>query len=72
MEQVKEMLRMLKKMKDDGNIGPKEFATVRDEFKNMVGSNIEDILKEAESGADGDIPPEDKELFDLVKSLFED
>merc|ERR1712176_681850 len=70
MEQVKEMLKMFKQMKDDGSLPPKEFKKVRNEFKKTVGSSLDDILKTADS--EEELSPEERELIELVKAIFDD
>jgi len=70
MNQVKEMLKAAKQMKDAGQIPPKELETVRAQFKEAFGDNIDGIMKQAESG---EVMPEaDQELLDLMKSILED
>ena len=70
-EQLKEMLTMLKTMKDSGSIPPEELATVREQFRESFGSSIDDILKQADS-AGGEMSGADKELLDLMQSILED
>jgi hypothetical protein len=70
-EQLKEMLVMLKTMKDSGSIPPEELVTVREQFKESFGSGIDDILSQADK-ADGEMTDDDKELLDLMKSILED
>lgn len=70
-EQLKEMLTMLKTMKDSGTIPPEELATVRDQFRESFGSSIDDILKQADA-AGGEMSSSDKELLALMKGILED
>lgn len=69
--QLKEMLTMLKTMKDSGSIPPDELATVRDQFRESFGSSIDDILKQADDSG-GEMSDDDKELLDLMKGILED
>lgn len=70
-EQLKEMLTMLKTMKESGAIPPDELATVREQFRESFGSGIDDILKQA-AGSEGEMSSSDKELLDLMKGILED
>jgi hypothetical protein len=70
-EQLKQMLTMLKTMKDSGSIPREELATVREQFRESFGSSIDDILKQSEV-AGGEMSANDRELLDLMKSILED
>jgi len=70
-EQLKEMLLMLKTMKDSGSIPPEELVTVREQFKESFGSGIDDILSQADN-SEGEMSEGDKELLDLMKGILED
>ena len=65
-EQLKEMLRSLKEMKDSGALGPDDFKEVRKQFKEAYGASIDDVIKEGGNGA------EDEELLQLMKSILDD
>jgi hypothetical protein len=69
-EQLKEMLRELKKLKDSGQIPAEQMKEVKTQFKEYFGSTIEDVVKEADS--EGELGTQDKELLDLVKSVLYD
>jgi hypothetical protein len=70
-EQLKEMLTMLKTMKDSGTIPAEELATVREQFRESFGSSIDDILKQADV-AGGEMSSSDLELLALMKGILED
>merc|ERR1711937_782933 len=69
-EQLKEMLRALKEMKDSGSLPESELAEVRKQFKDAFGSGIDEIMKGADAAGEelGDL---DKELLDLMKDILD-
>jgi hypothetical protein len=70
-EQLKEMLKNLKDMKDSGAIPPDEFDKVKEQFKEAFGSSIDDVVKEANVSND-ELSKTDKELLELMKSIMQD
>jgi hypothetical protein len=70
-EQLKEMLTLLKTMKESGNIPPEELATVREQFRESFGSSIDDMMKQADS-EQAVMSADEKELLDLMKYILED
>jgi len=69
-EQLKEVLTLLKTMKDSGSIPDEEMKEVKEQFKNSFGASIEDVMKDAEN--DGSLGGQDKELLDLMKAVLYD
>jgi len=69
-EQLKEMLKQLKAMKDAGAIPADQMKEVRDAFKEAYGATIDDVIKEAD--AEGELGTQDKELLSLMKSVLYD
>jgi len=69
-EQLKEMLRALKDLKDSGSLPESELAEVRNQFKEAFGSSIDDIMKGADDSGD-ELGVQDKELLDLMKDILE-
>merc|ERR1712086_836408 len=69
-EQLKEMLRSLKDLKDSGSLPESELQEVRNQFKEAFGSSIDDIMKGAGEAGD-DLEAQDKELLDLMKDILE-
>ena len=69
-EQLIEMLKSLKEMKDSGSIPPAEFETVKQQFKEAFGSSLDDVVKDA--SADGELSGTEKELLELMKAIMED
>jgi len=70
-EQLKKMLRSLKDLKESGTISPDEFENVKKEFKEMFGTSIDDVVKEANSGSGEELDETDKELLDLMKAIMD-
>jgi len=69
-EQLKEMLRALKDLKDSGSLPESELVEVRNQFKEAFGSSIDDIMKGADDAGD-ELGDQDKELLDLMKDILE-
>jgi hypothetical protein len=69
-EQLKEMLRALKDMKDSGALPESELVEVRNQFKEAFGSSIDEIMKGADDAGD-ELGTQDKELLDLMKDILE-
>ncbi|KAL3906461.1 MAG: hypothetical protein SGARI_003999, partial [Bacillariaceae sp.] len=68
-EQIKEMLRTLKTLKDSGSIPDSEMEEVKKQFRESFGSSIEDLMKEADQN-EGELADADKEMLDLMKSIL--
>lgn len=69
-EQLKEMLRALKDLKDSGSLPEAELTEVRNQFKEAFGSSIDDVMKGANDTGD-ELGAQDKELLDLMKDILE-
>jgi hypothetical protein len=69
-EQLKEMLRSLKQLKDSGAIPDSELAEVKKQFKEAFGTNIEELIKQAEESGD-ELGQDDKELLEIMKSFID-
>lgn len=69
-EQLKEMLRALKDLKDSGSLPESELAEVRKQFKEAFGSSIDDVMNGANDAGE-DLGAQDKELLDLMKDILE-
>merc|ERR1712176_721995 len=61
-EQLKDMLRTLKDLKDSGSLPESELVEVRKQFKEAFGSSIDDIMKGADE-AGNELGAQDKELL---------
>jgi len=69
-EQVKEMLKALKDLKDSGSLPESELNEVKKQFEEAFGSKIDELMKNAsESGEE--IGDADKELLDLMKAILD-
>ncbi|KAL7568492.1 hypothetical protein ACA910_012199 [Epithemia clementina (nom. ined.)] len=66
-EQLKAMLREFKAAKDRGEYSKQELEQVRKMFKEMFGSNLEELFKEAENATE-----EDREVMELMKAVLDD
>lgn len=69
-EQLKELLMQLKMMKDSGSLPADEMKAVKEQFKEVFGSSMDEVIKEAER--EGDLGMQDKELLDLMKTVLYD
>ncbi len=69
-EQLKELLTQLKVMKDSGSLPADEMKAVKEQFKEVFGSSMDEVIKEAEK--EGDLGMQDKELLDLMKTVLYD
>mmetsp|Transcript_27948 Transcript_27948/g.75972 ORF Transcript_27948/g.75972 Transcript_27948/m.75972 type:complete len:853 (+) Transcript_27948:103-2661(+) len=69
-EQLKEMLRALKDLKDSGALPESELAEVRKQFKEAFGSSIDDVMRGAGEAGD-ELGAQDQELLDLMKDILE-
>lgn len=71
-EELKNMLRTLKEMKDSGAFGPEDFEEVRKQFKEAYGASIDDVMKDGMTAGGEEFGTEDQELLDLMKSILEE
>jgi len=69
-EQLKEMLRALKDLKDSGSLPESELVEVRNQFKEAFGSSIDEVMNGADDAGD-ELGVQDKELLDLMKDILE-
>jgi hypothetical protein len=69
-EQLKEMLRSLKQLKESGAIPESELVEVNKQFKEAFGTNVEEWIKQAEENG-AELGQDDKELLEIMKSLIE-
>lgn len=65
-EQLKEVLRQVKTLKDSGALPPDQLKEVKDAFKESYGATFDDVIKQAES----EFGAEDAELLELMKSVL--
>jgi hypothetical protein len=70
-EQLRMMLSQLKELKDSGSIPPSELEDVKKQFKEMFGSSIDQVMKDADKDA-GELSQEDKDMLELMKSILDD
>lgn len=70
-EELKEMLKALKEMKDSGSIPRDELDQVKKQFQEAFGSSIDEVVKEANANKQ-DLSSTDKELVQLMKAIMDD
>jgi hypothetical protein len=67
--QLKEMLLSLKELKEDGKIPSEQWVGAKKEFEDAFGGTLDELVKAAQESGD-EMTPEDKELLDLMESVF--
>ncbi len=68
-EEFKAMLLELKQLKESGSILPQELETVKAQFREAFGLNIDDITREADS--QGAMNDSEKEILELMKYILD-
>jgi hypothetical protein len=72
-EQLKASVKMMKELIDSGSVSKEELALVREQFKTMYGSDINELIKAAdeEGGAD-ELGEDGAELLELFKEILKE
>jgi len=72
-EELKQSVSMMKELVDSGSVSKEELDMVRQQFKEVYGSDIKDMIKDAdgEGGVD-DLGEDGQELLDLFKTILKD
>jgi len=72
-EQLKQSVTMMKELIDSGTVSKEELDLVRQQFKTMYGSDINELIKTAdeEGGAD-ELGDDGQELLDLFKTILKE
>ena len=72
-EQLKASVKMMKELVDSGSVSKEELALVREQFKTMYGSDINELIKAAdeEGGAD-ELGEDGAELLELFKDILKE
>lgn len=70
-EELKQTLGMMKDMMDSGQVSDDELVEVRQQFKEMYGSDISDLVKKAtEEGSGEGMTDDERELLELFKTIL--
>lgn len=70
-EDLKQTVGMMKELMDSGAVSEEELAEVRNQFKEMYGSDIADLIKKAdEEGAGEAMSDDEKALLDMFKQIL--
>jgi hypothetical protein len=72
-EQLKASVKMMKELVDSGSVSKEELALVREQFKTLYGSDINELIKAAdeEGGAD-ELGEDGAELLELFKDILKE
>ena len=72
-EELKQSVAMMKELVDSGSVSKEELDLVRSQFKEAYGSDITDLIKEADKeGASDELGEDGKELLDLFKTILKE
>ncbi|KAL7479253.1 hypothetical protein ACHAW6_005002 [Cyclotella cf. meneghiniana] len=70
-EDLKQTVRMMKDLMDSGQVSQEELAEIRKQFKDMYGSDISDLIKQADKeGAGAGMGEDERELLDMFKRIL--
>lgn len=72
-EDLKQSVDMMKELVESGNVSKDELDLVRQQFKDLYGSDINELITAAdEEGAGEELGEDGKELLDLFKTILKD
>ncbi|KAL3801473.1 hypothetical protein HJC23_000911 [Cyclotella cryptica] len=70
-EDLKQTVKMMKDLMDSGQVSQEELAEIRKQFKDMYGSDISDLIKQADKeGAGAGMGEDERELLDMFKRIL--
>ena len=70
-EDLKQTVKMMKDLMDSGQVSQEELADIRKQFKEMYGSDIGELIKQADQeGAAEGMGEDEKELLDMFKRIL--
>jgi len=70
-EDLKQTVGMMKELMDSGAVSEEELAEVRNQFKEMYGSDIADLIKKADEEGTGEAMSDDeRELLGMFKTIL--
>jgi hypothetical protein len=71
-EQIKESIKMMKQMVDSGMIGPAEVAEMKKEFQNNMGTDVQDMITNAEElQKRGELDEDGREMLELLRTMLD-
>merc|ERR1711957_322564 len=72
-EDLKQSVSMMKELVESGNVSKDELDLVRQQFKDLYGSDINELITAAdEEGAGEELGEDGKELLDLFKTILKE
>ncbi len=71
-EQLKQSVKMMKELVDSGSVSKEELDLVRQQFQEVYGSDISELIKAADEGGAEDLGDDGKELLDLFKTILKE
>jgi len=71
-EELKQSVTMMKQLVDSGSVSKDELDLVRNQFKEIYGSDINDLIKAADEEGTDDSGGDGKELLDLFKTILKE
>lgn len=71
-DELKQSVAMMKELVDSGSVSKEELDLVRQQFSEVYGSDINDLIKAADEGGDEDLGEDGKELLDLFKTILKE
>lgn len=72
-EELKQSVTMMKQLVESGSVSKEELDLVRQQFQDVYGSDINDLIKDAEEDGSGeDLGKDGKELLDLFKTILKE
>ena len=71
-EELKQSVAMMKELVDSGSVSKEELDIVRKQFSEVYGSDIGDLIKEADQGGADELGNDGKELLDLFKTILKE
>ena len=70
-EDLKQTVKMMKDLLDSGQVSQDELTDIRKQFKDMYGSDIGELIKQADQeGAGASMGGDEKELLDMFKRIL--
>lgn len=69
-EDLKQTVKMMKDLMDSGQVSEAELAEIRKQFADMYGSDIGDLIKQADQEGAAGMGEDEKELLDMFKRIL--
>ncbi len=71
-EELKQSVAMMKELVNSGSVSKEELDLVRQQFQEVYGSDINDLIKAADEGGEDELGEDGKELLDLFKTILKE